>query len=210
MSEASNIDREYPPVVTMFELYGAGAATIGERVAQRLGLPFHGQAFTSGEIAGQPSSDDEENRAVLSNVLALLGGAYSALEDREIVRTQGDKYSLIEDNTRTVKRFAQEGGVILGRNATVILADRPNTLHVLLTGDVADRVKRAAQGLGISEAESAKRRAHEEDLRRQMSRTLYGWDPALPDRYDMLLNTSRVAVDAAVNAIVDAIQHQTA
>ena len=206
MSEASN----YPPVVTMFELYGAGAVTIGERVAQRLGLPFHGQAFTSGAIAGQAPGDDEENRAVLANVLALLGGAYSSLEDREIVRTQGDKYSLIEDNTRTVKRFALEGGVIVGRNATVILADRPNTLHVLLTGEVADRVTRAAQGLGISEAESAKRRAHEEDLRRQMSKTLYGWDPALPDRYDMLLNTSRVSVDAAVNAIVDAIQHQTA
>lgn len=210
MSEASNRASEYPPVVTMFELYGAGAVTIGERVSQRLGLPFHGQAFTSGAIAGQPSRDNEENRAVLTNVLALLGGAYSALEDREIVRTQGDKYSLIEDNTRTVKQFAQEGGVIMGRNATVILADRPNTLHVLLTGEVADRVKRAAQSLGISEAESAKRRAHEEDLRRQMSRTLYGWDPALPDRYDMLINTSRVSVDAAVNAIVDAIQYQPA
>lgn len=210
MSEASNRAGDYPPVVTFFEMYGAGATTIGEKVADRLGLPFHGQAFSSGAIAGRASAEDESDRAVLTNVLALLGGAYSALEDREIVGTQSDKYALIEDNTRAVKQFAQQGGVIMGRNATVILAGRPNTLHVLLTGEVDDRVKRAAQRLGISEAESAKRRAHEEDLRRQMSKTLYGWDPALPDRYDLLLNTSRVSVDAAVLAIVDAVQHRDA
>ena len=90
------------------------------------------------------------------------------------------------------------------------VADRPNSLHVLLTGDVEDRVKRAAKRLGISDAESAKRRASEEDVRRQMSKTLYGWDPTSPDRYDMLINTSRVSIDAAVNAIVDAIQHRNA
>lgn len=205
MSEARNT-KKFPPVVTLFELYGAGATTIGERVAERLGLPFHGQAFSSAALAGQAGPDDEENRARLASVLSLLGGAYSTLESREVVGTQSDKYQLIEDNTRTVKRFAEQGGVVMGRNATVILADRPNTLHVLLTGDVQDRVKRAAQRLGISEAESARRRAHEEDVRRQMSKTLYGWDPALPDRYDMLINTSRVSIDAAVDAIVDAIR----
>ncbi len=161
MSEAKNT-KEFPPVVTLFELYGAGATTVGERIAERLGLPFHGQAFSSGALAGQAAADEAENRAVLASVLSLLGGAYSTLESREVVGTQGDKYQLIEDNTRTVKQFAQQGGVIMGRNATVILADRPNTLHVLLTGEVEDRVKRAAQRLRISEAESAKRRAHEE------------------------------------------------
>ncbi|MGM0385918.1 MAG: AAA family ATPase [Actinomycetota bacterium] len=211
MSEASKKQEAggYPPVVTLFELYGAGATTIGEKIARKLGLPFHGQAFSSDEIAGT-AAQDAENRAVLANVLSLLGGAYSTLEDREVVGTQEDKYTLIADNTRTVKQYANEGGVIMGRNGAAILADRPNTLHVLLTGDVEDRVKRAAKRLGISEAESAKRRAHEEDIRRQMSKTLYGWDPALPDRYDMLINTSRVSIDAAVNAIVDAIQHRTA
>lgn len=205
MSEAVST-KKFPPVVTLFELYGAGATTVGERVAERLGLPFHGQAFSSAALAGQAGPDEEENRAVLASVLSLLGGAYSTLESREVVGTQSDKYKLIEDNTRTVKQFAEQGGVIMGRNATVILADRPNTLHVLLTGDVEDRVKRAAQRLGISESESAKRRAHEEDVRRQMSKTLYGWDPSLPDRYDMLINTSRVSIDAAVDAIVDAIR----
>lgn len=210
MSEASKRQSgAYPPVVTFFELYGAGATQIGQKVAARLRVPFHGQAFSSAEIAGQAQADDA-NRALLADVLSLLGGSYSALEGREVVATQGDKYQMIAENTRAVQQFAETGGVIMGRNGAVILADRPNTLHVLLTGDIEDRVKRAAEHLGISEAESARRRAPEEDVRRQMSKTLYGWDPIAPDRYDLLLNTSRISMDAAVNAIVDAIQHQTA
>lgn len=207
MSQASqNAPASMPPVVTLFEYYGAGATQLGRKVAERLGLPFHGQAFSSAAIAGQQESDDETNRVLLANVLSLLGGAYSTLEAREVVATQGDKFQMIADNNRTVQQFAQEGGVIMGRNAPVILAGRPNTLNVLLTGDVEDRVKRAAKFLGISEAESARRRAVEEDLRRQMSKTLYGWDPINPERYDMLINTSRIPLDAAVNAIVDAVQ----
>lgn len=198
------------PVVTLFEYYGAGATQIGQKVAERLGLPFHGQAFSSAAIAGQSQAEDDTNRALLADVLSLLGGAYSTLESREVVATQGDKYQMVADNNRAVLQFAEEGGVIMGRNAPVILADRPNTIHVLLTGDVEDRVKRAAKFLGISEAESARRRAHEEDIRRQMSKTLYGWDPVDPQRYDLLINTSRISMDAAVNAIVDAIQHRTA
>ncbi|MCU0263812.1 MAG: cytidylate kinase-like family protein [Candidatus Nanopelagicales bacterium] len=198
-----------PPVVTLFEYYGAGATQLGEKLAQRLGLPFHGQAFSSAAIAGQAQSEDATDRALLANVLATLGGAYSTLEARELVATQADKFQMIAENNQAVQQFAQEGGVIVGRNAPVILAGRPNTLNVLLTGDVEDRVKRAAKFLGISEAESAKRRASEEDVRRQMSKTLYGWDPIDPQRYDMLINTSRITLDAAVNAIVDAVQQQT-
>lgn len=211
MSEASTTrtSAAVPPVVTIFEYYGAGATQIGEHVAAALGLPFHGQAFSSAAVAGDSQADDEANQALLANVLSVLGGAYSTLEDRELVATQGDKVQLVDDNNRTVLLSAKEGGVIMGRNAPVILAQRPNTLHVLLTGEVDDRVKRAAKFLGISEGESAKRRAHEEDMRRQMSKTLYGWDPTTAERYDMLINTSRISLDAAVKAIVDAVQHQT-
>lgn len=198
------------PVVTIFEYYGAGATQIGMKVAERLGLPFHAQAFSSAAIAGEVDDQEETNRTLLANVLSLLGGAYSALESREVAHTQADKYEMIADNNRTVQAEAEEGGVILGRNAAVILAKRPNTIHVLLTGEVEDRVARAAKFLGISQAESAKRRPHEEDIRRQMSKTLYGWDPANPERYDILINTSRISMDAAVNAIVDAIQQRIA
>lgn len=197
------------PVVTIFEAYGAGATTIGQKVADKLGLPFHAQAFSSEAVAGEAAQEESDNNAVLARVLSVLGGAYGGLESRDIVTTQAEKFDLITENNRTVWRYADEGGVIVGRNGAVILANRPNTVHVLLTGDVEDRVKRAANELGISVQLAAGRRAHEEDVRVQMSKTLYGWDPSQPDRYDVVINTSRISEDAAAEAIVDTVRQQT-
>ncbi len=56
------------------------------------------------------------------------------------------------DNNRTVLQYVREGGVIVGRNGAVILADRPHTFHVLLTGSVEDRVARAAERAGSAPA----------------------------------------------------------
>ena len=98
------------------------------------------------------------------------------------------------------------GGVIIGRNATVILAARPRTLHVLLTGDVKDRVQRAAEAAGIPLDQAARRQGREDQVRADMSRVLYGWDPHDPARYDLVINTSRIPESAVATAIVDAVE----
>lgn len=192
------------PVVTLFELYGAGAESIGRGVAQAMGLPFHEQAFSSEQLAGGEDAGLDE-RAVLARVLSTLGGAYGSFEGRDVVATQEQKYELVMENNRTVWEYADEGGVIVGRNAAVILADRPHTLHVLLVGDQQDRIQRGAAEAGIAPAEAARRQKREDEVRVQMSSVLYGWDPSRPERYDLVINTSRIPADAAVAAIVDAI-----
>jgi cytidylate kinase len=131
-----------------------------------------------------------------------MGGAYRGFEGRDVVTTQQQKYDLVMENNEIVRRQAQGGGVIVGRNATVILAGRPNTLHVLLTGSVEDRVERAAREAGIPRERAGRRQQREDDVRAEMSKVLYGWDPRSPDRYDVVLNTSRIPLDGAVDAIV--------
>lgn len=187
------------PVVTIFEHYGAGADHVGRRVAESLGTPFHGQAFSSQELEEEYAL---EQNALLASVYGVMGGAFRGFEGPDVVATQQQKYDLVMENNRAVRRMADEGGVILGRNGAVVLADRPNTLHVLLTGSVQDRVERAAREAGIPAERAAKRQQREDEVRAEMSRVLYGWDPRLPERYDMVLNTSRVPLTAAVEAIV--------
>ena len=75
----------------------------------------------------------------------------------------------------------------------------------LLTGSVEDRVARAAKEAGISKEQAAARQEREDQVRAEMSILLYGWDPRLPDRYDMVLNTSRIPLAAVVDAIIDAV-----
>lgn len=193
------------PVVTLFEYHGAGADYVGRKVAEALGLPFHGQAFSSEDLeAGEASATNQG--AVLAQVMSVLGGAYGGFDGRDVAATQRQKYELIMDNNRQVWEFADEGGVILGRNAAVILADRPNTLHVLLTGAVEDRIERDALENGISLELAAQRQVREDRVRSDMSKVLYGWDPMGPERYDLVMNSSRISLDAIVAAIVDAVQ----
>lgn len=48
-------------VITMWELYGCGMEQVAARVAEELGLPVHGQAFSSEQIEAskrQPLEDD--------------------------------------------------------------------------------------------------------------------------------------------------------
>jgi glucuronide carrier protein len=193
------------PVVTIFELYGAGADYVGRRVAEALGLPYHAQAFSSEEIEGGAEAATEQG-ATLAQVYSVMGGAYGGFEGRDVVTTQRQKYELIMDNNRKVWESAESGGVIVGRNGAVVLADRPRTLHVLLTGAVEDRVARAAREAGISSERAHARQKREDQVRADMSMVLYGWDPRLPERYDLVINTSRIPLDAAVTAIVDAVR----
>jgi glucuronide carrier protein len=199
----------HSPVVTIFEQYGAGAHQVGERVATALEVPFHPQAFSSEEIEGGQEAATEE-AALLARVFSVLGGAYGGFEGRDVAMTQQDRYELIMDNNRQVWEHAHDGGVILGRNATVILAERPNTLHLLLTGSVEDRIARAVEEFGISRERAAARQKREDEVRADMSLSLYGWDPRLPDRYDMVINTSRISLDAAVDAVVALVRASAA
>lgn len=205
MTAPDRRSEDVTPLVTLFESYGAGATQVGRAVAEALGLPFHEQAFSSDELAGTAEGGLDE-RAALVRVLTTLGGAYGGFEGRDVVTTQQEKYDLVMENNEVVWRYADEGGVIVGRNAPVILAGRPQTLHVLLTGEREERIARAAEDHGLSLDEARRRQEREDDVRVQMSKVLYGWDPSSPERYDMMINTTRIPRDAVVEAIVDAIQ----
>lgn len=205
-------EQDPPPVVTLFEQYGSGAEAIGRAVAEALGCPFHAQAYSSEELeSGRATPDDGlEQQATLAEVYSAMGGAYGGFEGRDVVTTQREKRDLVTDNNATVRAWADEGGVIVGRNATVILADRPNSVHVLLTGNPKDRIARGAADAGIPEDQAARRQRREDQVRSDMSRILYGWDPLEPHHYDLVINTSRIPEASAVAAIVDTIRAATA
>ena len=194
-------------VVTLFESYGSGASYVGPRIASALGLPFHEQAFSSEQL--EDAVAKRESEGVLARVFGAMGGAYSSfagIEGPGVALAQRDNYSIVMENTRSVKQMAREGGVILGRNGALILADRPATLHVRLDGPLDRRIARAAQESGLSSDRAAKRQKREDQLRAEMSIELYGWDPRQDDRYDLVVNTGTMDLDTCVAVIVQAVR----
>lgn len=191
------------PVVTLWETYGSGAQEVGRRVAQGLNLPFHQQAFSSEEL--EAAEEQREKESTISRVFrAMSGSSYGGLDVGDVTAGQRDNYALVMENNGVVQKEAGAGGVILGRNATVILADRPGTLHVRLDGPVAERIARAARATGIDAERAGKRQRREDEFRSQMSIQLYGWDPREDDHYDLVLNTSSLGLDTCVEIILAA------
>lgn len=191
-------------VVTLWETYGCGMQEIAVRVAAELGLHLHQQAFSSEDIEAREAQS--ESQGLFSRIVAAIGSATPNNESDALPATiaASSKSELVTKNTETVIRSAREGGIILGRNATVILAHRPRTLHVKLDGSKEFRIQNAATLRGISPDRATKRQETEDKVRADMSIDLYRWDPRTSEAYDLVLNVGTFDQDTVVKMIVDA------
>lgn len=201
MSESNPVRPK--PVVTLFESYGSGAEYIGPRVAEALSLPYHQQAFSSEELEQEES--EREKEGVLSRVLVAMGMS-TGEAGAGVPTAQQDRAELVKQNSLTVTEWAEQGGVIVGRNGAFILAGLASALHVRLDGPVEQRVERAAADRGISVDRASRRQKREDRVRVEMSRDLYGFDSGDPLSYDLVLNTGRLDLDTCVAIIVAAVR----
>ena len=198
MSELPN-DPGTRPVVTIFESYGSGAATVGPRVAEALGVRFLGQVFSSEQLEEAELAADG---GVVSRILQFLGRAGVDAAAGSV--TEAAERATALDTVRKVREAAASGVVVVGRNATVILADLPNAIHVKLDGPLEQRLERAAADAGIPLAKAAKRQVREDRVRAEMSMRIHNWDPRHNDRFDLVINTGAVGLDRAVELILGA------
>lgn len=187
------------PVVTLWETYGSGAETVGRALAQRLGVPFVGQRYSSEDLEAELGRGPVE-ASLLSRLLATLGRAVGTGDSG---RAQGAAVAEdVSEGVADLRAAVSGGGVVLGRNGTVILADLPHALHVKLDGPLEARIARAASAQGIDEVTARARQAREDAVRAEMSQRLHNWDPRSNDRFDLVLNTARLPEETVVAMIV--------
>ncbi len=186
------------PIITLFEAYGAGAADVGPRLAQRLGVPFVGQRWSSEDLAAHEARQKKSPFDWLSGGLGPVG------LDAGLAGLGANRADDVRTNVRFVLEATAQGAVILGRNATVILGDDPRAFHVKLDGDVEARVARAAQATGAGRDEAARRQVREDRMRAELSLVTHNWDPRHDDRFDLVVNTTRLGDDLAVEIILAA------
>jgi cytidylate kinase len=201
------------PVVTLFEKYGAGARSIGPRVAKALGVEWMDQAFSSADIesAKYPGAGRASDQGSgLARFLGRFAPSATVLDDASIPLAQAQDAEMVEENTRLVKEAAARGVVMLGRNGALILGDIPTALHVQIDAPVAVRVARAAEEEHLDLAQAARRQRNEDWVRAEMSERFYHWNPMSIDRYDLVVNAGMLDLDTAVDVIVAAYRAKAA
>jgi len=191
-------------IITMWELYGCGMEQIGARVAEELGLPLHGQAFSSEQIEESMAEREREGsfgrflRSLAPATIPNSSAAGAAITEAQTVADTARQV------TADVNGFAAQGGVILGRNGAYLLHRRPGALHVKLVGQRDERIVRAAELHGIPVERSARRQPIEDDFRRELSLRIFRFDPTGDDYYDLVIDTTRFTQDQVVALIVAA------
>ncbi|WP_432560218.1 glycoside-pentoside-hexuronide (GPH):cation symporter [Granulicoccus sp. GXG6511] len=194
------------PVVTINEQYGAGGTYIGERVAERLGIPFVGSRFTSSEIEQIDRAAEAE--PTMNRWLWDFAHTSNADIDAAVRADAESNTRVVRENTTQVIGFVKdEGGVILGRDATRVLALMRGAFHVRLEAPVRVRIDRAAETAKISRETAAQRQSREDRMRNEMSMRLMKYDATDHTYYDLVVNTEG-SLDDAVEQIVAAYRQK--
>lgn len=189
------------PVVTLNEQYGAGGTYVGTRVAERLGVPFVGSRFSSKEL--ETIDQAAEAQPTMNRWLWDFAHANTGDIDAAAAADARSNTAAVAENTAQVIGFVKDdGGVLLGRDATRILSLMRGALHVRLEAPVRVRIDRAAETAGISREVAAQRQSREDRLRTEMSYRLMKYNPHDHDNYDLVINTGETSLDDAVDRIV--------
>lgn len=189
-----------PPVITLFESYGAGADEVGPRLAEALGVAWVGQSVSTQTL----EAADARGTGRINIGQFIVSSAMTDIGSVGLVESPGDV--VVRRQSAECAQFALEGAVILGRNATLALAGRANTLHVKLDADPRFRVRRAAASGQVTEAQADLRRRREDNARAELSLETWHWDPRATDHFDLVVDTETFGMDGAVEIILGAFK----
>ena len=196
------------PVITVNEQYGAGASYVAERVAQRLGVPYVPNRFSSADLERAETAAPGRTDGPVSEFLRSFSRTPNGVDASVAADAEIDTELVRRNIGEVLDTVKDSGGVIVGRDATVILARMRGALHVRLQAPVQARVSRAAEASGVSRDVAQRRQQREDRVRTQMSQRLMHWDPADAEHYDLVIDTSETSLDDAVDRIVAASESE--
>jgi CMP/dCMP kinase len=197
--------------VTISREYGSGGGEIGSRLARRLGWDLVDHAIvertarTLGTTLEDAEAHDESVRGILARVLESMRGfdpAYMAMAG-----VPPESFLLTEDYRRTTEEIVQAAAergrvVIVGRASTVLLAGRWDVMHVRVVAPFAHRVGYVMRREGLDRRAAEVRIRHKDHERASYLEREYHHRPDESHLYDLVLNTSRLDLESAVNVIM--------
>jgi cytidylate kinase len=187
-------------VITVSREYGAGGYEVARRLAERLGWELLDRELLHRAAAVEHLPDAELER---------LDEKAVSLADRFRLHPPHQRY--LHGLREAARQAAAAGNVILvGRGTEQLLADLPNVLHLRLVADRQWRARRLAQREGWSVAHALARCTDEDRIRARFARYFFGADALRPEKYDVLVNTGRVALDEMVASVTTLVRNDWA
>ena len=185
-------------VITISREFGSGGRTIGQKVAERLGIPCYDQDLLD-RIAEESGLTKEYIEERTENTKRSWFA--NAFADRSLrsMSTQDYVWSV---QKKIVLDVAEKGPcVIIGRCADYILKDKADLLKVIITASVEDRAKRVVEKYGET-GDAIEQRLREKDISRSSYYRFYtDMEWGICKNYDLSLNSGMIGIDRCVDII---------
>jgi cytidylate kinase len=197
--------------VTIAAPHGANSTAVAIGLGLLLGLPVVDRAIPSrvAEELAVPLADalehDERIAGGLGGLLARYAAPIAASGGTALAwPPYADEEAYRNHVEGVISEEADRGAVIVGRAAAFVLGDRPDVLHVRLTGPEHDRILRIMLIDEVDEAE-ARHRVHQTDHARAVYvRHFYHrkWDD--PSAFHLIVTSTALSVPTCVETIATA------
>lgn len=196
-------------IITIARQYASGGKEIGQKVAEKLNVPFYDKELIAMAAKqngySQELFESADEKAGNSLLYSLLMGSYAFGNPITPVNIMplNDQLFLIQADL--IKKAAAEGScVIVGRCADYVLRDNKSCLKVYIHADKPSRINRAIKEYSVPQNKSADVLAKTDKQRANYYNfyTNRKWDDL--DNYDLVLNSSTLGIDNTVDLIVTA------
>jgi cytidylate kinase len=184
-------------VVTISRESGSGGTILAANLAKAMGFDlFHREVIQEMAESANISTRiietlDEKGLSVLEDSVAAM------IRERHLWPDEFLRYLM-----KVVGTIGKHGrAVIVGRGAQFILP-RDENLKVRVIAPLAMRIQNVAHELDMADSEAQKMILKTDSDRRSFSRKYFYADVTDPLNYDLVINTARVHIDAAVKSIV--------
>lgn len=198
-------------VITIAREYGSGGHLLGESLSRLLGLSLYDREFI--RLAAQKSGMTEEY--ILRNEQSIpsfwLKCIFAQSNGARMDRSLSPDDVLFVAESRIVQELAaRESCIIVGRCADFVLRDDPHIVRIFCCSDPQSARARCVREYGISPegAETEIRRINRNRRTHYEYYTGERWDD--PHRYDLTVNTGRMSLDDAAQAIASLYRERVA
>jgi cytidylate kinase len=189
------------PVITFSREPGSGGGIIAKKIADQLGLDyFHNEIIQ--KMAESASINERLLKTLDERGLSVLDDWLSTLvNERHLWPDQYLRHLL-----NVVGAIGRHGGaVIVGRGASFILPPESN-LRVRVIAPLETRVRNVVRDFKVSYDDAKRRVLKTESDRRAFVRKYFHEDVGAAVNYDLIINTGKLSIDAAVEAVKGALE----
>lgn len=206
-----------PPLITVTRQYASGGSDTAQLVARQLGWTVIDNEFVEevARRAGLPPAEVAQREERAPGLIERLSRALAIASPEMFVTTAGvpraedDEAEIVTVTARIIAEAGQHGRVVLvGRGAQVLLAQRPDALHVYVVASKAWRARLAVERLGVDPAQAPKVVDETDKQRDRYVHSYFGRARQAPENYDLVVNAERLGFDGAAALIVAEVKRR--